>query len=196
MNVILPGIRHWTAMHPKIKFEVNCYWLPEARVLIDPLLPEEGIEVFDPAPEQILLTNRHHYRDSAALVERFGCKVRCVEQGLHEFTSGETIEPFRFGDTLAGGIESIEIGVLCPDEGALLLPAQAIALADSVMRWGNGPLVFVPDQYMGEDPEAVKAGLKRALHQLLERDFDHLLLAHGLPWIGGAKQALRDFVEG
>jgi hypothetical protein len=48
---------------------------------------------------------------------------------------------------------------------------------------------------MGDDPDGVKAGLKRSYQRLLQRDFDHLLLAHGWPWIGGGKQALRDFLE-
>ena len=61
--------------------------------------------------------------------------------------------------------------------------------------WGDGPLGFVPDQYMGEEPEAVKTALKSAYGSLLERKFDHLLLAHGDPWIGGGKAALREFVE-
>ena len=53
----------------------------------------------------------------------------------------------------------------------------------------------MPDAYLGEDPDGVKAGLKRAYAGLLDRNFDHLLLAHGMPWVGGGKQALRGFVE-
>ena len=48
---------------------------------------------------------------------------------------------------------------------------------------------------MGDDPEGVKRGLLRAFRGLLERDFDNLLLAHGEPWLGGGKAALREFVE-
>jgi hypothetical protein len=69
-----------------------------------------------------------------------------------------------------------------------------VALADGLVRM-SGPLSFVPDEYMGDDVEGVKAGLRASYRRLLDRDFDHLLLAHGAPWIGGAKQALRDFLD-
>ena len=55
--------------------------------------------------------------------------------------------------------------------------------------------MFVPDRLMGEDPEGVKSGLLEALERLLEQDFEHLLFAHGEPIIGGAKAALKAFVE-
>ncbi len=46
MREILPGLFHWTAVHPKIRIEVSSYYLPEAGVLLDPLLPAEGLEWF------------------------------------------------------------------------------------------------------------------------------------------------------
>jgi hypothetical protein len=45
-------------------------------------------------------------------------------------------------------------------------------------------------------PQAVKRGLREVFLRHLERDFDHLLFAHGEPWIGGAKAELRQFLEG
>jgi len=39
-------------------------------------------------------------------------------------------------------------------------------------------------------------GLRKAfLKHLREREFDHLLFAHGAPWIGGARDGLRQFLE-
>jgi hypothetical protein len=49
---------------------------------------------------------------------------------------------------------------------------------------------------MGDDPEGVKDGLRKVFLSLLEREFDHLLFAHGKPWISGAKKGLREFLEG
>lgn len=136
MKEILPGILHWTRVHPNIKIEVSSYYLVEERVLIDPLIPDEGVEVFPTTPEHVLLTNRHHHRDSGALREKFGCKVRCVEQGMHEFKKAEVVEPFSFGDTLPGGIEALEVGAICPDETALLIPRGegVLAVADEIGR--------------------------------------------------------------
>lgn len=198
MKEILPGLYHWTVTHPNIKIEVSSYYLAEEQVLIDPLLPGEGLEAFPTDPQHAFLTNRHHYRHSGRFAEQFGCTVWCVESGLHEFKHGEKVRPFRFGDLLPGGILAVEIGAICPDETALIIPrGEGIAaLADGVVRDKDSPLGFVPDEYMGDDPEAVKAGLREAYGRMLEHDFDHLLLAHGWPWIQGGKQALREFVEG
>jgi hypothetical protein len=41
----------------------------------------------------------------------------------------------------------------------------------------------------------VKRGLRSAYRRLLSLDFEHLLLAHGHPWLGGARQALAGFVS-
>ena len=196
MQEVLPGVFHWTRAHPKIKIDVSSYGLAEERVLIDPLIPQEGLEAVPVEPKHILLTNRHHYRHSGVLAEHFGCKIWCVEQGLHAFEQGEKVEPFQFEETLPCGIEVVEIGAICPDDTALFIArcGGIVALADGLVRM-DGPLSFVPDEYMGDDPAGVKAGLRASYGRLLERDFDHLLLAHGPPWIEGGKQALRDFLD-
>src|SRR5918992_797981 len=87
MKEIAPGIWHWKAEHPKIKVKVSSYFLPEAGVLLDPLAPDDvpdRLEELGP-PSEILLTNRHHYRDCQKLHERFGCAIRAPRTGMHEF---------------------------------------------------------------------------------------------------------------
>ena len=196
MKEVLPGVFHWTREHPKISVEVSSYGLADERVLIDPLIPEAGLDAIPVEPKHILLTNRHHYRHSGVLAEHFGCKIWCVEQGLHEFKQGEQVEAFKFGETLPCGIEIVEVGSICADESALYIARNGgiLALADGLVRMA-GPLSFVPDEYMGDDPDSVKRELRASLAKLLDREFDHLLLAHGPPWIGGAKQALREFID-
>jgi hypothetical protein len=98
------------------------------------------------------------------------------------------------GDELPGGVRVVKIGVLCPDESALLLPGvDAAAVADGVVRQGRGPLAFVPDALLVDDPEdaaRVKRGLKAAYRRLAQEDFAHLLLAHGEPWLKDGRDAL------
>jgi hypothetical protein len=197
MREMLPGLLHWSVYYEKIKVEVSSYYLAGPKVLIDPLLPPGGVAGFEQGVDHILLTNRHHYRDSGPLVEQYGCTVWCVENGLDEFSKGEVVKPFKAGDLLPGDIRAVEVGAICPDEMALVLslPSGVVALADGVIRRGDGPLEFVPDKYMGEDPEGIKASLRESYGRLLDQhEFDHMLLAHGEPWIGGAHQALREFV--
>ena len=199
MQEILPGVFHWTQSHPKIKIEVSSYFLRPERVLIDPLLPDEGLAWFDDTPPgDILLTMRHHYRHCAEFSAHYGCDVWCVEQGLHEFKHGEVVRGFQFGDTLPGGLVSIEIGHLCDDEGCLYLAREdgIVFAGDGVVRRGDAPLQFVPDSLLGDDPEAVKSGLKAAYRRVIDEvPFRHLMLAHGLPIVNDGRERLAEFVE-
>ena len=197
MNEILDGLFHWSARHPKIDHEVSSYFLRDGGVLIDPLLPPDGLTWFDGVepPAAVLMTNRHHDRDAARFVEAFGCTVHCPAAGLHELEGRLEARGYGDGDELPGGVLAVEIGAICPDEFALLVPShRAVAIADGVVRFGDGPLSFVPDEYLGDDPEGVKAGLRAALPRLFDHDFEHLLLAHGAPWVGGGREALREFL--
>ena len=203
MDEILPGVFHWTAEHPVIHSEVSSYWLKDAGVLIDPLVPPElGLEWFATrtvAPTTILLSNRHHYRDSARFEGAFGCAVHCNRAGLHEFTD-RVVHGFDIGAQLPGDVVPREVGAICPDDTALHLPdARALLFADGIVRGGppggSGPLGFVPDVYM-DDPPHTKRGLLAACERLLdELDFQHLLLAHGGPVIPDGRALLRDLVD-
>jgi hypothetical protein len=199
MEEILPGIFHWTAFHERIRQRVSSYYVEPSAALIDPMLPDEGLEWFEKrqAPERILLTNRHHYRHSARFVERFGCPVLCHQAGLHEFEGGPPVEGFSFGDEVSPGIVALEVGAICPEDSALHISSGedrgALAFADGLIRSSDGALAFVPDFLMGEDPEAVKRGLRKSLRRLVDQDFDSLLFAHGMPLVGGGKSALREF---
>jgi hypothetical protein len=193
---LLPGVVHWMAKHPNIGLDVSSYLLTESGVALDPLIPPDGLDWFEEhgvPPREIVLTNRHHLRDSLAFVERFGCGVHASRPGMHEFTPEDGVVPFEFGTTLAGGIVAHEVGVLCPDETALEIPGvRALAVADGVISYDG--LRFVPDHLLGDEPEAIKRGLLARYAQLAEDiDFDHLLLAHGEPVVGNGRQALRDF---
>lgn len=200
MREVLPGVFHWTTLHPHIRIRVSSYWLDGVGVLIDPLVPaENGLEWFagrTTPPEAVLLSNRHHYRDSGRFAEAFGCSVHCNRTGLHEFTHGEAVEGFEPGDRLPGGVLACEVGALCPDETALFLPEHhAVALADGLVRGGRGGAPgFVPDSLM-DDPADTKRGLLAAYARLIdELDFEHVLLAHGDPLVGDGRSVLREFV--
>jgi hypothetical protein len=196
MDEIAPGLWHWTARHEHIRSAVSSYYLASERVVLDPMVPREGMEWFEAvgAPEHVLLTNRHHDRHAWRLREAFGCEVHCVESGCHELADRGPVTPFQFGDTLPGGIVAHEVDAICPDETALHIPAhRALACADGVVDWpGHDGLTFVPDSLM-DDPQATKRGLLQAYRALLDLDFDLLLLAHGRPRLEG-KRALQTFV--
>lgn len=207
---ILPGVFHWTAVHPKIGIAVSSHLLADARILLDPLLPPGGIGWLrrHGPPEHVILTNRHHWRHCTEIVEAFAIPIWCNVLGLDEVADevgAERVRGFGAGMALPGGIESHAVGVLCPDETALRIPVRegraCLAVADGVVRigtdfQGDGPLTFVPDDLIDDDPAqvpAVKRGLRAAYGRLCDLDWTTLLLAHGLPLVGDGRERLRAF---
>jgi hypothetical protein len=185
-----PGVWHWTAFRETIGSQVSSYYLAEERVAIDPMLPPERPEWFE--PEHVLLTCRHHDRSAWQL----DCPVWVHAQGAYELEGRGEVRTYEWGDQLPGGVVAHEIGSLSPDETALYSAGRrALAVGDGAVRWGPGePLAFVPDRFM-DDPERDKAGLRAAFGRLLELDFDLLLLGHGDPAVGDAKEQLGAFVQ-
>src|SRR3954452_81200 len=193
MEHIQPGLLHWTAYRDTIGADVHSYFHAASGTLVDPMVPPEGMDALGAETRRIVLTNRHHYRDS----DRFGCPVLCHEAGLHEFSDGREVQGFAFGEELAEGVRALEVGVLTPEETAVHLGGPeggALAFADCVIRGRHGELGFVPDSLLGDDPQAIRAGLRAhftALAGALE--FDALLMAHGAPLAFGGRGALLTF---
>ena len=193
---ILPGVLHWTALHPRWGQDVSSYLLTETRVLIDPLLPPEGLEWFadsDLEPREILLSSRHHLRDAPALAERYGCAIHAPAAGMHEFPAALGVRPYAPGTALPGGVVGYEVGALSPDESVLHVPdAQALVVADGVVSGADG-LEFMPDECM-DDPPATREALRAAYRRLTdELDFEHLLCTHGDPVLATGRSELREF---
>ena len=198
MEEIASGLWHWTARHERTGGRVSSYYLEPERVVIDGVIPREGLEWFEEhgEPRDVLLTNRHHDRHAWRLRDAFGCAVHCIRNGVHELEGRGPVQSFDFGDELPGGIVVYEVDAICPDETALHIPHySALACADGVIRGPDGgELTFVPDWLMDE-PEQTKQGLRDAYGRLLTLDFDTLLLAHGSPVVSDGKTALRAFVS-
>lgn len=197
MDELAPGIFHWTAVHPKLGVEVSSHFVADAGTLIDPLTPEEGIEWFDGdrRPQRVVLTNRHHLRDSERFAEAFAIPITCHQAGLHEFSGGPDVKPYSWGDELGTGITALKVDAICDEETALRIDVGEgfLAVADAVVNYDG--LDFVPDRYIGDDPPAIHAAIRAALRELLDEPFDSILFAHGEPIAGGGKEELRRFVE-
>lgn len=196
MQEIAPGIHHWKTFHEPIGAEVSSYLIEPAGIVIDPKVPEHGLDELPVRPQQVVLTSGHHLRDAMVFAEELGIPVRASRQAAEHIGAQDEIATFEDGDEVAPGVTAIHIGKLSDDEGALYIEAGggAIALADALNRYGEA-LGFFPDELLGDHPERVKAGLMDAFTGLLERDFEHLLFAHGEPLVGKGKSALREFVQ-
>lgn len=203
MDEVIPGVRHWTALHPGIGMTVHSHLHVPSGAVFDPLLPD-GTRPRDLAdavePTVVLLSNRHHLRDGRRIADEFGVPIRCHEAGLHAFTGADApdVEGFAYGDEVAPGVAALELGALTPEDTVFRLDGGpgALLFADGLTR-PAGELEFVPDGLMGDDPASVRRGLLARLAVLAERDdFDTLLFAHGDPLAHGGRDALRAFVAG
>ena len=201
MQELVPGIFHWTALHRGIRMRVSSYYVEPAGALIDPMVPEDGLEAFDRfdlPPQQILLTTRLHNRGIEEFAERFGTAISCSTHGLHEYEDSELdVQGFDDGDEVAPGISVVATDGISPDDVTLHIAHGdgALAFGDGLVRPPGGSLGFVPDTLIGDDPPKVKAALYDAYRGLLEREFDTLLFAHGEPLASGGYSALKEFVS-
>jgi hypothetical protein len=191
---LTPGIRHWSARHPNIGWEVSSYWLPDLKVLLDPLeVPDEVSGV-----EEIILSNRHHKRSAFEARERFGAVLRVPRTGMHDYSDDDPVEPYEYGEPLAGGaITAHLVTELWPDDGVLHIPSlDALEIADTVLHYRD-ELSLVPENLMGDDPEADREAILGGLGRLCaELDFKHLLFAHGTPIADDGRKRLEEFLEG
>jgi hypothetical protein len=196
MDEVIPGVIHWSAIHPNTGGPAHSAFLLDSGTLIDPIAPEEGLGWFDERrPQRALLTNRHHLRSA----EEFDCPIFCHPAGMHEFADGLDVQSMLPGDTPAPGVTVLEVGAITPEEVALHvdLGPGTVALGDCVLRGRDGNLRFMPDSLLGDDAEEVKRGLRAALGRIVaEQQFDALLLAHGAPRASGGHAELERFVNG
>src|SRR6185295_15278977 len=123
---IVPGLWHWTTLHPDIKVRVHSYLAEREKVVLDPLLPSGGIAWLRRRgpPEHVVLTTGLHSRHSLEIAEAFGCPVWVPRRGLRRLEPALRAHArgYDSGDRLPGGLRAFGIGVLCPDEFAVLLP--------------------------------------------------------------------------
>lgn len=197
MREIVPGLWHWTTEHPNLGQDVSSHYLAGAAAVLDPLAPADGIDtVAGLGPiDHVVLSCRHHDRDHAAFVERFGAAFHVSEAGVHEY-EGEEVEPYAIGDTVVPGIAAVANGPIAPDDMVLRLDVEggALLFADSLLN-ADGELSFMPDFLLGDNPDQVRADITSALEALLDLEFEHLLFAHGDPIVGGGHELLAAFVQ-
>jgi hypothetical protein len=193
MDEVIPGINHWQARHPNIGADVSSYLLTGTGTVIDPLLPEgEEVSSLGHRIERVVLTCRHHTRSAAD----FGVPILVHRSGLHEFEGADLdVVGYDTGHVLLPGVRVLPFGRICPDDAVLKidLGPGVLAFGDGLLNYGG--LGHPPDQYIGDDPEAIKADIVEGLVPLLDEDFDVLLFAHGTPVPSGGKELLQRFVE-
>ncbi|MEA2177314.1 MAG: hypothetical protein QOG77_611 [Solirubrobacteraceae bacterium] len=199
LDEVQPGIYHWMGHDGEVPAPVHSHYIEAAGVLIDPIVPSDGMEAFSGfgvRPQQVLLTNRRHRRDADRFREELGCIVRVGAVALRD-DPGFEAEPFDDHDEVAWGVRAITVGHELPEETVFHVSHGhgAVAFGDTLVHPDGAPIGLPPDDLLGRHPDRLRRRYKEAFRGLLLRDFDVLLLAHGAPVAHGGKAALRRLVK-
>ena len=196
----MPGLWRWTGYHEEWRRDVGCVYceVPDAVLLIDPLVPPEDEERFWEAldrdveradrPVHVLITVYWHTRSAKQMVERYGARVWAHAKA--EKTVGRRageVTLFEPGDPLPGGAEAV-LGRW--SEVVYWLPHQrTVVTGDVVLGAKGGGLRFCPESWT---PKAGgHAAWRENLRPLLDLPVERVLVSHGQPVLEGAHAELR-----
>lgn len=189
LRQIHPGIWQWSWYSDEKKLDFNGLFLTvgEHRILVDPppMAAEELSQVRRGGQvDYVVLTNRDHVRETAALQHEFHCQVWVPEADAPEMavTADKT---YKDGELLAGGIWAIHLNdQKSPGESALFIQQGKgiMIVGDALIGKPPGAVSLLPDEKYADAAKA-REGLKR----LLKYNFDMLLVGDGASILTGAK---------
>jgi hypothetical protein len=195
LQEIRPALWRWTAPHPGWRPgaskdspadwppEVGCVLcdVPDATVLIDPLLPPDSDRLLRTLDEHVrrrdrrvavLTTIGFHRRSRDRLAERYGATTSRARKNL---PAGVEAYPIR------GAGETI----------FWLAEHRALVPGDRILGAPDGRLRLCPESWLGYLPSGLTtAQLAGALRPLLELPIERVLVSHGEPVISGGHAAL------
>ena len=197
---LAPGVWRWEREHPDwrpgadFEPEVACAGiaLPSARLLVDPLWPEEDDDVdwLDAfAREERLLVavlKPDHVREAAELAHAYGGRVVTNGRVAHELPRTATVSVLAVGEDIADGAELLDDG-RGRGETPLWVPThRTVAFADAVRGDPDGGL------RVWSYPRGREAATRAAVERIAALAPDVVLVGHGAPVVGGGADALRE----
>lgn len=196
METILGDVLTWSWFSEPHGYNFNSLLIPDrdGNICIDPVEPSDEVlnELVRMGVKRILLTNRNHVRAANRVRERTGarCYIHPEDAAYAKGQSAVIDGDLREGEKI-GALEVIGVPGKSPGEVALLWPNRKILIVgDAVVGNPPGQLSLLREKVM-DDP----ARLRRSVQQLLEVDFDTILVGDGVSVIGDAKQRLRELVD-
>ena len=183
---VVDGLWLWRQRHPA--WDGQADWEPEVsswavesrgvKLLLDPLLPPpsareawERIDAF--APDAVVVLKPDHVRDVDLIVRWYDARAFGPLLFWRDDIPHSELEPLRPGDELPGGLLALDDG-RGMQETPLYLPEQrALIFADGMTAPGGELRVWGSAQH--------EKRTLPALRELLELDFEHVLVSHGEP---------------
>lgn len=184
---VAPGLWLWRQPHPDWRPGLD--WEPEVSsvcvesrgevVVLDALAPgEDEREVWDRLdarpPTTAVVLKPDHVRSVDLFVHRYGARGYGPRLYFRDDIPATELEPVDPGDVLPGGLLALYDG-RARSETPLFLPEQgALVFADALMADADGVLRVWATPFHEE-------WVLPPLRKLLERRFEHVLVAHGEP---------------
>jgi glyoxylase-like metal-dependent hydrolase (beta-lactamase superfamily II) len=189
------GLYRWTARHPEAEPEPEpgspadwgpdvgsvAYEAPDALVLVDPLVPEDRVDLQQDLDELvrrhgqrvvILTTLQFHRRSRERLAARYGASTSRAKKTLPDGV--ETIQIRGAGETM----------VWIPEHRALIP-------GDRLLGGNRGGLRICPQSWLRYLPSKMShAQLQEALRPLLDLPVEMVLVSHGEPVLRGGREAI------
>ena len=189
VSEVAPGVWHWHVSDERIGGFISAAHAVRASsgvVLVDPLpLAPEALDPLGTV-DAICLTSSGHQRSAWRLRRELGARVWAP--ALSTEVEEEPEERYGEGERLPGGL----LAVFTPGAGTtqhtfLLGRERGVAfIPDLLERKPEGPLSFVPAEFMHDPAEA-----RRSVEKLLDLSFSVLCLSHGVPVLDDCHGAIR-----
>ena len=187
------GVWRWHEHSERLGYDLNGWYWPakDGAVAVDPpALTDAARERMesDGKPDLIVVTNRTHWRQTAALREWSGAEVAMSAVDA-EAVEGPVERVLGAGDQLPGGWRVLEMPGKTLGEIALYREDGVLIVGDSLIGDPPGRLRLLPSEKI-ED----RGQLIASLSQLGAFRFHALLVGDGEPILEGADARVRDFL--
>ena len=196
MREILSDIFTWPWLSEPHGYNFNGHLIchPEGNLCIDPVEPGEEVaqEIARLGVARILLTNRNHSRAANQVRGHTSAKTAIhPDDAAHARSQGtELDDDFYPGDTI-GPLLVIGVPGKSPGEVAFHWPERRLLIVgDAVIGNPPGRCGLLRESVM-DDPSR----LRESVHDLLDLDFDTLLVGDGEPILQGAKESLKELIN-
>ncbi len=196
MREILGDIFTWSRLSEPHGYDFNGHLIRHAdgNLCIDPVEPDAAAagEIERLGVARILLTNRNHSRAANLVRDRTGARTAIhPEDAAHARGQGtELDEELRPGDMI-GPFAVIGVPGKSPGEVALHWPERRLLLVgDAVIGNPPGRCGLLREAVMDDAPR-----LRASVGELLDLDFETLLVGDGVPILQDAKARLEELVE-
>jgi glyoxylase-like metal-dependent hydrolase (beta-lactamase superfamily II) len=196
MREIVSGIFTWSWFSERHGYNFNGYLLraPSGDICVDPVEPDPDVldEISRSAVTAVVITNRNHVRAAAAVRARTGARTWIhPDDAEYARRQGAVIDALLEVGQQVDPCIVVPVPGKSPGEIALHWPERRILIVgDALIGNPPGHCSLLPDRVVDDPPR-----LRSSVRQLLDLDFDTLLVGDGMPLMSGAMARLRELVE-